>query len=159
MDTENLLRLLNAHAVDYVIIGASAFPAHGYLRATEDIDIFFQSETDIKNLVMPGFKLTRAHALTHLATGVEVELLTPEFLKVDKKLIRLAISTATLRDGIRVVSKEGLVALKLQRLSDYDIGDIKRIIRDNGPLNLSQYPLTPKQLAAYKQCEVNVKYI
>lgn len=39
MDTEGLLKLLNAHDVDYVIIGATAFPIHGYSRATLDIDI------------------------------------------------------------------------------------------------------------------------
>ena len=36
MDTENLLRLLKENAVEFVIIGASAFPVHGYSRATLD---------------------------------------------------------------------------------------------------------------------------
>lgn len=40
MDISNLLRLLNAHKVRYVVIGATAFPVHGYSRATLDIDIF-----------------------------------------------------------------------------------------------------------------------
>ncbi len=40
MDTESLLKSLNAHKVRYVIIGATAFPIHGYARATLDIDIF-----------------------------------------------------------------------------------------------------------------------
>ena len=43
MDTENLLRSLNVHKVKYVIIGATAFPVHGYSRATTDIDIFIQA--------------------------------------------------------------------------------------------------------------------
>jgi hypothetical protein len=38
MDTEGLLKSLNAHEVDYVIIGATAFPVHGYSRATLAID-------------------------------------------------------------------------------------------------------------------------
>jgi predicted nucleotidyltransferase len=42
MDTESLIRLLNDHGVDYVIIGAAAFPVHGYARATLDIDIFIR---------------------------------------------------------------------------------------------------------------------
>ena len=42
MDIESLLRLLSAHAVDYVIIGASAFPVHGYSRSTLDLDIFIR---------------------------------------------------------------------------------------------------------------------
>jgi len=43
VDTESLLKLLNANDVKYVIIGASAFPVHGYVRATLDLDIFIES--------------------------------------------------------------------------------------------------------------------
>ena len=44
MDTEDLLKSLNAHRVAFVIIGATAFPFHGYARATLDIDIFIRPE-------------------------------------------------------------------------------------------------------------------
>ena len=37
MDIERLLRLLNEHSVRYVVIGATAFPVHGYARATLDV--------------------------------------------------------------------------------------------------------------------------
>lgn len=40
MDTENLLKLLKEYKANFVIIGATAFPVHGYARATLDIDIF-----------------------------------------------------------------------------------------------------------------------
>ncbi|MGE5602248.1 MAG: hypothetical protein ACM30E_04320, partial [Nitrososphaerales archaeon] len=46
MDTESLLRLLNAHDVRYVIIGAAAFPVHGYARATLDVDIFIEASAE-----------------------------------------------------------------------------------------------------------------
>jgi len=42
MDTENLLRSLKENKVKFVIIGATAFPVHGYSRATLDIDIFIE---------------------------------------------------------------------------------------------------------------------
>ncbi len=42
MDIENLLRLLKEHRVKFVIIGATAFPVHGYARATLDTDIFIE---------------------------------------------------------------------------------------------------------------------
>ncbi len=42
MDTESLLKSLNAHRVKYVVIGATAFPPHGYSRATLDIDILIE---------------------------------------------------------------------------------------------------------------------
>ncbi len=46
MDTESLLRSLNARRVRYVVIGASAFPAHGYGRATLDVDILIEPTTE-----------------------------------------------------------------------------------------------------------------
>jgi len=42
METEDLLKLLKEHKVKFVIIGATAFPIHGYSRATLDIDIFIE---------------------------------------------------------------------------------------------------------------------
>lgn len=39
MDTESRLKSLNERKVKFVIIGAAAFPIHGYSRATLDIDI------------------------------------------------------------------------------------------------------------------------
>lgn len=44
MNTEGLLRLLKEHKVGFVVIGATAFPVHGYSRATLDIDIFIRPE-------------------------------------------------------------------------------------------------------------------
>jgi hypothetical protein len=40
-DLKTLLRSLNAHSVDYLLIGGYALAAHGYQRATTDIDIVF----------------------------------------------------------------------------------------------------------------------
>lgn len=42
MDTEGLLRSSNAEGARYVVIGAAAFPVHGYARATMDVDIFIE---------------------------------------------------------------------------------------------------------------------
>lgn len=42
METEGLLKSLKEHKVDFVIIGATAFPVYGYARATLDIDIFIR---------------------------------------------------------------------------------------------------------------------
>jgi predicted nucleotidyltransferase len=42
MDVEGLLKSLKEHKVRFVIIGATAFPVHGYSRATLDIDLFIE---------------------------------------------------------------------------------------------------------------------
>jgi len=53
MDTERLLKSLNEHDVDYVIIGATAFPIHGYSRATLDIDILIKpTEKNAQNTLL-----------------------------------------------------------------------------------------------------------
>ena len=52
MRTERLLQLLNDNDVKYVIIGATAFPIHGYVRATMDIDIFIEAtESNAQNIL------------------------------------------------------------------------------------------------------------
>ena len=42
MKVEKLFALLKEHKVQFVVIGATAFPVHGYARATLDIDIFIR---------------------------------------------------------------------------------------------------------------------
>lgn len=51
MDTRKLLRSLNAHKVRYVVIGAAAFPVHGYSRVTFDVDILIESHE--RNALQP----------------------------------------------------------------------------------------------------------
>jgi len=78
MDTESLLKSLNAHNIRYVVIGATAFPVHGYARATLDIDIFIEA--------------TPEHARPTLAAlkdvGYAVTAITIEALLTKKLLIR-----------------------------------------------------------------------
>jgi hypothetical protein len=50
-DFEELLRLLEEHAVEYMIVGGYAVAYHGYPRFTKDIDVFFQmSENNVGRL-------------------------------------------------------------------------------------------------------------
>ena len=38
-DPEPILRALNGHAVEYVVVGGFAVAAHGVVRATADLDL------------------------------------------------------------------------------------------------------------------------
>lgn len=78
MDIERLLRSLNARNVRYVVIGATAFPLHGYARATLDIDLFIDPERGNAQLV---------HA-SLAEFGYDVADLTVEDLLSKKILIR-----------------------------------------------------------------------
>jgi hypothetical protein len=45
-DLKELLRLLNDHGVDYLIVGGYAVAFHGFVRATKDIDILFRNTVE-----------------------------------------------------------------------------------------------------------------
>ncbi len=45
-DFEELLRLLEEHRVDYMIVGGYAVAFHGYPRFTKDIDVFFDASSE-----------------------------------------------------------------------------------------------------------------
>lgn len=50
-DFEELLKLLEEHNVDYLIVGGYAVAFHGYPRFTKDIDIFYEgSLSNVKKL-------------------------------------------------------------------------------------------------------------
>jgi hypothetical protein len=42
-DFEEFLRLLNEESVEFVIVGGYAVAFHGYVRATQDIDLFYRN--------------------------------------------------------------------------------------------------------------------
>jgi len=56
VDILNLLKSLNAHKVDYVIIGAMVFPFYGYSRTTLDIDIFIEPSKDNAKKTLAALK-------------------------------------------------------------------------------------------------------
>lgn len=60
-DFEELLRLLEEHAIEYMIVGGYAVAYHGFPRFTRDIDLFFDLTTDNvlrlrKALIAFGFR-------------------------------------------------------------------------------------------------------
>jgi predicted nucleotidyltransferase len=78
VDAEKLFKLLKEHKVDFVIIGATAFPVHGYARSTLDVDIFLKPE-----------KINVKRALIALkAFGYDMTGITFEDLLKKKILIR-----------------------------------------------------------------------
>jgi predicted nucleotidyltransferase len=78
MNAEKLLKLLKENRVKFVIIGATAFPVHGYSRATLDIDIFIKPEKTNAKRTLKALK----------QFGYDVADLTIEELLTKKVLIR-----------------------------------------------------------------------
>lgn len=94
MDTEKLLKLLREHKVKFVVIGATAFPVHGYSRATLDIDIFIKPD-----------KANAARTLQALRKfGYDVVDITVNDLLTKKILIRQYIVEADIHPFVKGVT-------------------------------------------------------
>ena len=94
MDIESLLRSLNARSVRYIVIGATAFPVHGYARATLDVDIFIDPNDE---------NARRTHeALT--AFGCDLGDVSIEDLRTKKLLIRQYLLEADIHPFVKGIS-------------------------------------------------------
>ena len=91
MDIESLLRSLNDHRVEYVLIGATAFPVHGYARATLDVDVFIRATPE-------NAQRTR-RAL--VAFGYDLTEVTDDELLTKKVLIRQYLVEADIHPFVR----------------------------------------------------------
>ena len=94
MDTESLLKSLKEHKVKFVIIGATAFPVHGYSRATLDIDIFIRPERTNAEKALAALK----------NFGYDVSDLTVDELLTKKILIRQYLVETDIHPYVKGVS-------------------------------------------------------
>jgi len=134
-DLKNLLRSLNDQGVDYFLVGGYALAAHGYQRATTDIDVLVPGTVDT------GRKLKQALMVLpdQAAKDIDPEWFTEgdnirvaDAFIVDVLLNANGLTYDALRsyaetidlDGIpvRTISLEGLLLTK-QTLRDKDIAD------------------------------------
>jgi hypothetical protein len=134
---------LEAHDIDYAVIGAVALLAHGYPRLTEDIDLVMTPEGLQKfhdELVGRGYVPVFPGAKKRLRStmdGVIIEVMTTGEYPGDGKPKPVRIPSpaeATEIDGIKFVTLEKLVELKLasgisapHRLKD--LADVQELIK------------------------------
>ena len=90
------MKSLKGHNVDFVIIGATAFPVHGYARATLDIDVFIRPTMDNAERTWRALK----------AFGYDVTDVTVEDLLKKKLLIRQYIVETDIHPFVKGVSFE-----------------------------------------------------
>jgi hypothetical protein len=135
---------LKEHGIDYMVIGAVALLAHGYPRFTEDIDLVLTPEgleVFHRDLIGRGYVPAFPGAKKKLRStrdDVTVEVMTTGEYPGDGKPKPVSIpipSTASTEiDGIRVVTFEKLIELKLasgmtapHRLKD--LADVQELIK------------------------------
>jgi hypothetical protein len=65
-DFKDLLSELNAHGVEFLVIGAHALAAHDHVRATKDLDVWVRPEPENATRVVAALEAFGApmHALT-----------------------------------------------------------------------------------------------
>jgi len=80
-DFKEFLRLLNAHRVDYLLIGGYAVGYHGYPRATADMDVWIATHP------LNAEKITAALK----EFGFDVPELKPEIFLKEDQIIRMGV--------------------------------------------------------------------
>jgi predicted nucleotidyltransferase len=134
-DLKALLRSLNAHGVDYLLIGGYALAAHGYPRATTDIDVVFPATASAGHLVKNALMILPDQAAKELEPAWFEEgenIRVADAFVVDIMLNANGQTYETLRtysqtielDGIPVqtVSLEGLLLTK-KTMREKDVAD------------------------------------
>jgi predicted nucleotidyltransferase len=104
VDIEGLLRSLNAHSVDYVLIGATAFPVHGYARATLDVDVFIRPTPENAQRVRRAL----------VAFGYDLESVADEEILTRKLLIRQCLVETDIHPFVKGVSFEEVWERRVQ---------------------------------------------
>lgn len=132
---------LNEAGIPYAVCGGVALAIHGSPRATRDID-FLLEPSDlprvVKALKTKGYAF-QALPMRFQSSGVEVQrvskivgtdLFTVDFLLVNESLREIwseRIETAFAGRKLWVVSREGLITLKLTAGRPQDLADIVRL--------------------------------
>lgn len=142
-DFKELLVELNAHRVEYLVVGAHALAAHGYVRATKDMDVWVRPEAEnAKRLVQA---LEAFGAALHGATLQDLS--GPDFvLQLGVAPIRIDVITSitgvefdeawssrlqTVFGGepVGVLSREHLIRNKSATGRPQDIADVEALRR------------------------------
>jgi hypothetical protein len=132
-----------------VLIGGCATSYYSKPRATTDVDVLYTHSDSIPSSV-PKFKRIRAGAFQHNDTHAEVEVISPQTINISIELAQKVYDTSIQVNNYRVASPSGIVALKLQRLKNNDIGDIVAMI-NTSKVDLDDWPLSTQNLNDYNE--------
>ena len=151
----DLRRLFADAGVPYRLVGGVAVVHHGYVRATDDLDVLVDASGLAAlrpHLVAHGFVEESASRLRHAATGVAVDLLLSgspmpragagDYPPVD------AVGGSP-RDST-IADLAGLVALKLRAARHQDVADVVALLKllDEGGFTHLEAQLDPSLRSA-----------
>jgi hypothetical protein len=138
-----LLSAFDTHRVEYALCGGLAMAVHGFFRATIDIDLLIRSESleEIKSIARSFGYTIEALPMTFSKGAIEIRRLSKLDLDAgDVLMLDLLVVTPQIENvwtsrteaeweggKIKVVSREGLIALKSFRSSRQDLADIESL--------------------------------
>jgi hypothetical protein len=91
-DFQEFLKLLNAHGVEYLLIGGYAVIYHGYPRATQDLDIWIAVHSENAKRVVVALE----------EFGFGSPALTPDLFLKDDSIVRMGIAPIRLEITTRI---------------------------------------------------------
>ncbi len=140
-DWIELLATFNAHAVEYLVVGAHALAAHGHVRATKDLDVWVRPDSEnavraiqaLRDFGAPLQDLTEADlALPGLVFQIGVPPLRIDIITAIDGVDFVAAweSRITVRLGetlVPILSRQDLIANKRASGRLQDLADLERL--------------------------------
>lgn len=110
-DLKNIIRSLNEQKVDYILIGGYALFAHGYHRATTDIDILFPATIEAGTKAQAALMILPDQAVKDLdpvwfEEGENIRV-ADEFV-IDLMLNANGETFDSLKDHVEIIDLDGL---------------------------------------------------
>jgi hypothetical protein len=142
-ELRRLVELLEAERIDYALCGGLAMAVHGQPRATIDIDLLILSESSERliaaaatlDYLIRGMDMSFAKGVIEIRRVSKIDPESGDLLSLDLLLVTPPILPvwesrieASWEGGqLKVVSPDGLIALKRLRGSGQDLDDIQKL--------------------------------
>lgn len=142
-DYKELLCALNAHAVEFLVVGAHALAAHGHVRATKDLDVWVRADPANAQRLLAALESFGAptHTLTEgdfARPGITFQIgVAPVRIDIITAIDGLAFDAAWSNrvaaeyggEPVFVVSREDLIRNKLASGRPQDLADVAALRR------------------------------
>lgn len=119
-----------------ILVGGMAIAYWARGRTTYDADFMFLSEYQLSKARLlisasSKFKVLQDHYIEHKLSGVTLDLLTPEFIKLPVEYLNYIYRTTQVDSGVRIASIEGLILMKLSSNRGHkDLADIELLLEN-----------------------------